>query len=269
MTNVHRPDCSSRRSAGRWPLFLITAIVAAGCDLTGQYDKKFQDALQAAAKRAVFEGHLHATPTEVMDSSRQPIGVKLRLPRVFDSNSKVMPQISVPGMPALPISNYTLMIDLDDDTGKRLPCMVSIISIAAPKGAGQKVEGMQNMLATTMSAMMPGAKFDKWEDVSLPTPAGETITLKRMRGELSQPLPGAKGAAAAKVDSRMEMYQIDAGNSLVMVSWMTPKPQAQKHNLEKAIEASMGSVEVTPQPASASTDGKAAAPAGKAPSGCG
>jgi len=54
------------------------------------------------------------------------------------------------------------------------------------------------------------------------------------------------------------------------VNWMVPKGQAEKYNLEKAIEASMGTLEVTTPPP---TEGKAGAGKGPAaakapPTGC-
>src|SRR5437870_7693057 len=103
-TAVHDFGHALYRTPRREWILLFAALASAGCDLTGQYDKKFQESLQAAAKKAVFEGYLHSTPTEVVDSSRQPIGVRLRLPRVFDSSSRVIPMPSIPGMPALPFS---------------------------------------------------------------------------------------------------------------------------------------------------------------------
>ena len=42
--------------------FVMTAI--AGCDLTGQYDKKFQESLQKAAKNAVYQTNLYEQYTD-------------------------------------------------------------------------------------------------------------------------------------------------------------------------------------------------------------
>src|SRR5437868_1020740 len=117
------------------------------------------------------------------------------------------------------------------------------------------------MLAKALAAMSPGAAFS---DVSLPTPADQPLTLKRMRTEISQPMPGEKGVAA-KIENRLDFYYVDAGSYAVIGTWATPKPQAQKYKLEPAIEASMGTLEVTAPPPEAAK-GKAAGKA--APTGC-
>src|SRR3954452_22469509 len=67
----------------RWLAISAPLILAAlaGCDLTGQYDKKFHEALGAAAKRAVFD-LVHPTFTDALDPAKAGVGVKLRLPIV-------------------------------------------------------------------------------------------------------------------------------------------------------------------------------------------
>src|SRR5712691_9010712 len=72
----------------RWcAIALLGALAAlAGCDLTGQYDKKFHEALDAASKRAVFD-LVRPDFTDALDPAKGGIGVKLRLPVVFDNSS--------------------------------------------------------------------------------------------------------------------------------------------------------------------------------------
>jgi hypothetical protein len=251
-----------RTFSWRWLLPLV--IAAAGCDLTGQYEKKFQEALKTSAQQAVFDQNLHATFTDVIDTARQPIGVKLRLPQIFDASSKAdfrdtskaMAQAGV----ALPAgvaagSIYTLSRVIDGPDGQKLPCSVGLM--ATPKSPDSKPEMMQNAIAKTMSAVFPGAT---WTDVSVQSPSGQPITLKRMRME--QSLPGAKGA---KTEIRQDQYFVDAGNHMVIITWSTPK--AAPPDLEKAIEASMGTIEIAGQPP-AGNPPAGNPPAGKAASGC-
>ncbi len=232
-------------------------IATCGCDLTGQYEKKFQQAIEEAKRRSAFDEQLHAVFTDVVDASRQPVGVKLRLPKKFDAESKVMTQNIVPGQAQIPGSAYVLMKEFDDDKGQKAPCIVSIVTV--PK-AEQKSEPLQTMVAKAMAAVSPTAK---WEDVQLPTPAGGQVTLKRMRMDTSLPVPTEKGSVT--LSARVDMYLIEGGNSTVMITWFTPKPQAQRHALDKAIDASMGTVEVAGSPAGDATAGAAG---GKATTGC-
>src|SRR5207245_8540140 len=97
-------------------LAVFTAAVLtafAGCDLTGQYDKKFHEALDTAAKRAVFD-LLHPTFTDALDPAKASVGVKLRLPTVFDGSSKAATQLPMPVPMAVPGSMYVLTRLLDD-----------------------------------------------------------------------------------------------------------------------------------------------------------
>jgi len=135
-----------------------------------------------------------------------------------------------------------------------------------PKG-DQKGDITKSLPAT------PGAT---WNDVSVPTPAGQTTTLKRIRIDMAQvmaQLPEAAKAAVAKggggnLDNLMDMYVIDAGSSAVLVNWIVPKGQAQKYNLEKAIEASMGTIEVTVPPDAGGKGAKGPAAGKTPPTGC-
>jgi hypothetical protein len=232
-----------------WTISLLGMLATmAGCDLTGQYDKKFHEALDAAAKRAVFD-LVRPDFTDAIDPSKG-VGVKLRLPVVFDSNSKVSTQLPIPVPMAGGVSTYILTRKLDDDQGKWADCTVSIVAV--PKG-DQKGDTFQSAVTKGLSALTPNAK---WDDVSVPTPSGQTTTLKRFRLDMSQLAPqmaAAVKAAAEKgggagLDMHTDMYLIDAGSAAVMISWAVPGPQAKKYNLDKAIEASMGTVEVTAPP---------------------
>src|SRR5207249_3617581 len=146
------------------------------------------------------------------------------LPKKFDSESKALSQNVIPGAAAMPGSAYVLVRELDDEAGQKAPCIVSIMAV--PK-AEQKAEQVQSMLAKGMSAVAPGAK---WEDVQVATPSGQQLTLKRLRMDVPMPVPDAKGKATT-VPSRIDMYHIEGGSNTVMITWLTPQGQRQKHNL--------------------------------------
>ena len=46
----------------------LLSLAAAGCDLSGQYEKRFVESIQAANIRAVFDQQLFATETPVTDA---------------------------------------------------------------------------------------------------------------------------------------------------------------------------------------------------------
>lgn len=242
-------------------IFTIPALAlfaaTAGCDLTGQYEPKFKQALEVANRRSAFDALLHQPYTDVVDSTRQPIGVKLRLPKVFDGDSKVLPQTAIQGLTDIQGSAYTLMKDLDDDSGQKSACIVQIVAVPKAAQKGEPIQATITKLATTL---VPGAK---WEDVSLPSPSGQQQKLKRMHLDKQMPLLNDKGGGKM-VPGLIDIYEVDAGANVVVIAWVAMKPQAQKHNLERAIEASMGSVEVAGAPGGDAGGGAG----GKTASGC-
>jgi hypothetical protein len=243
----------------------LLAIFFIGCDLGGEYDKKVQSSLQSAGQRAVFDLNLHPTFTEVIDSAKQNVGVKLRLPKVFDGNSKALPTDNQKGPIKIPGLTYVLERQLDDDgEGEKKQFLPSyLFFVVMPKGE-QKADAVQNALLQAMKLLSPNAA---WSDVSLPTPTGQSVALKRMRIDAQQPLPPAQGKALVKTDTRTDLYFVDAGANAVIIGWLTPKAQAQKYNLEAAIDAAMGTLENNAPPAP--PGGKAAAkPASKPAPGC-
>jgi len=237
---------------------LALFAAAAGCDLTGQYEPKFKQALEVANRRSAFDALLHRDYTEMVDAARQPIGVKLRLPKLFDGESKVLPQTAIPGLTDLQGSAYTLMKDLDDDSGQKAACIVQIVAV--PKAA-QKGEPVQATITKLATALVAGAK---WEDISLPSPSGQPQGLKRMHLDKQMPQMNEKGGGGKMVPGLIDIYEVDGGANVVVVTWLALKPQAQKHNLERAIEASMGTVEVAGAPGGDAAGGGG----GKAATGC-
>lgn len=237
----------------------LFAVLTAGCDFGGEYDKKLKATLQTAGQQAVFDLNLQPTFVEVLDAAKQNAGVKLRLPKVFDANSKALPVDNQKGPVRLPGLSYALERQLDDDSGKFFPAFLFFAVV--PK-TEQKADAVQNGVVQLLKALTPSAS---WEDASLATPTGQQITLKRLRADAEQPLLAAQAKAPEKVRTRFEIFLIDAGANSVLIGWLTPRAQAQKYNLDAAIDAAMGTVENTAPP---SAPGGKAAPAGKAAAGC-
>jgi hypothetical protein len=238
-------------------LFLALAA-AAGCDLTGQYEAKFKKALETSAQRAVFDLNLHPTFTEVTDPARKEVGVKLRLPKFFDSNSKSISAANVKGptVAQLPGLSYYIERPLDDPSGKFLPANVYFAAI--PK-AEQKADALQAAVAQMAATVVPGVA---WSDVELATPNGQKLALKRLQAHGAQPFADAQKKAPVKVEGRFDLYYIDGGDYHVLVGWRAPKAQAEKYQFDVATQASMGTVEVANPSGSGGKAGGAAPPAG-------
>jgi hypothetical protein len=220
---------------------MLVALVVAGCDLTGQYEANFQKAIQQAERRAVFDLNLQADFTDAIDPAAHE--VKLRLPKVFDKYSSWLklsdPRAQVPFV-ALPDLVSVLERSLDDASQQNLG---TYLYFAAPAKAGQKAEVLQATLAKEIAAAFPGAA---WSDVQISKPGGTSMNLKRLRVEGPQPFFNSKKKAMAKADGRFDLYYLDGGGRHILIAWRVGKGQAAKYQLEPAIEAAMGTVEITP-----------------------
>src|SRR5262245_12930463 len=104
-----------------FPAAGLILAAALGCDFSGQYEQRFQEALQSSAARAAFDQQLYPTETPVSDPSRKDTGVKLRIPSFFNNTSQSLPAADPRAQPPflkLPGLNYAMERQLDDGTGK-------------------------------------------------------------------------------------------------------------------------------------------------------
>src|SRR4029078_12010129 len=93
-------------------------------------------------------------------SSGQPSGVKLRLPKQFDAESKALAQTVIRRLTDIPGATYSLMKEVDDEGGQKAMCTVQ--RTVVPK-AEQKPEAVQSLVAKLATDIAAGSK---WEDVS-------------------------------------------------------------------------------------------------------
>lgn len=215
----------------------------AGCDLTGQYEKKFQEALQTAARQATYEKYLQHDPVELTAADGKSLGVKLRLPRLFDNNTKLLAPSQPRAQPPfgeLPGLINTRERQIDDAQGQFLP---SYCYIAAVPKSAQKADALQAALAKQVAAALAGAS---WADAALMSPTGQSLTLKRLRGVGNQEFFNLtkNPPVSTKVEGLFDLYLVDTPQAHVLIGWRCPKPQAEKYEFQAATEAAMGTLEV-------------------------
>ena len=101
-----------------WHIPFVAALgMLAGCDITGEYEKRFQETLTSSGQRAAFDAVLFAAESEIMGEGNAPSGVKLRLPSMFDGESKSLatePRAQPPFV-KLPGFSYALERSMPDD----------------------------------------------------------------------------------------------------------------------------------------------------------
>jgi hypothetical protein len=236
---------------------VLAAVSAlAGCDITGEYERRFQETLTSSGQRAAFDAVLFAAETPVTGEANAASGVRLRIPSSFDNESKSLatePRAQPPFV-KLPGFGYALERSMPDDANQFAPCYIYLAAV--PK-ADQKPDQVQAPIAVTVAATFPGAA---WSDAQFKTPQGATVTHKVIRGDGQQDFDlSGTGGAVQKLDGRFALYFIESPTHYALVGFRAPKAQSDKWKIEAAIEAAMGTVAVD--------QGAPAAPAGAPPAG--
>jgi hypothetical protein len=238
------------------PLVLVI-VATAGCDITGEYERRFQETLTGAGQRAAFDAVLFATETEITGEGNTASGVKIRLPSVFNSESKSLAATEPRAQPPfvkLPGFGYALERSLPDGSNQLAPAYVYFAAV--PKG-DQKPDQVQGPIAATIAGAFPGAT---WADAQFTTPDGATVTHKVIRGDGQQDFDlSGTGGAVQRLDGRFALYFIESPTHYALVGFRAPKAQGDAANFEAAINAAMGTVVAAP--------GAAAAPASAPPAG--
>jgi len=224
-------------------LGLLLAALA-GCDLSGQYEKRYQEALQSSGARARFDLQLFPDPTSVTDAKRAPTGVGLRIPAFFNKDSQRLavndPRAAIPFLPLPEHLSDCFERQLDDGNNQFLPTYLYFAAVPKmdDKKVETKVDVLQASLLKPLAAAFPGAA---WADVQLPTPEGKPITLKRVRVDGQQDFMNLQTNKFEKKEGRFDLYFIDSPAHHVLIAWRTPKPQGEKYFYADS-ELAMGTV---------------------------
>jgi hypothetical protein len=237
--------------------FVAALLVSAGCDITGEYESRFKETLVSAKQKADLDAVLFAAESDISGEGNSPSGVKIRLPNMFDGESKSLsaePRAQPPFV-KLPGFNYSLERSMPDDANVFAPCYLYFAAV--PK-ADQKPDQVQAPITTAVAAVFPGAN---WTDAQFKTPQGTTISHKVIRGDGQQAFDLAgTGGAVQNLDGRFALYLIESPTHYALIGYRAPKAQADKWKIDAAMEVALGTVTVAPAAA-------AAPPAGGAPAG--
>jgi hypothetical protein len=212
---------------------------AAGCDITGEYERRFAETLQKSGQRAALDQHLDPGEFDVKDAAGQAVGVRLRIPKAIDANKKELPPtdpLAQPPFVKIPGLGYAFDRPLDIDAEQKQFASTYVYFAAVPK-ADQKADQVQAPIATAVAAAFPGAA---WSDVQVTTPQGTPATYKVIRGEGQQDF--SVGGAAQKLDGKFELYFIDGPNHYVLIGFRAAKAAAEKYQWDAAVKASVGTI---------------------------
>jgi len=242
----------------------LTLAVLAGCDITGEYERRFQETLANAGQRAAFDAVLFAAESEITGPANVGSGVKVRIPSLFDQAKPLAtePRAQPPFL-QLPGFGYSLEKQLADASQKTAPAYVYYAAV--PK-TDQTPDQVQAPIAVAMKGAFPGAA---WGDAQFKTPQGTTVTHKVIRGDGPQDFDVAGNGMMQKLDGRFALYFIDGPTFYALVGFRCPKAQADAQKFDAAVDAAMGTVSVPAGAAGPPAGAPAAggAPAGGAPAG--
>ena len=241
-----------------WHIPFVAALgMLAGCDITGEYEKRFQETLISSGQKAAFDSVLYAAESDISGEGNTPSGVKLRLPSMFDKDTKSLsaePRAQPPFV-KLPGFGYASERSMPDDANVFAPCYIYFAAV--PKGE-LKPDQVQAPIAVALKAAFPSAA---WSDVQVKTPQGTTVSHKVIRGDGQQDFDLAgTGGAVQKLDGKFALYFIESPTHFALIGFRAPKAQADKWKIDAASEAAMGTVTVAQGAA-------ATPPAGDAPAG--
>lgn len=239
---------------------VVVLVASAGCDITGEYESRLQETLKTSGQKATFDAVLFAAETEITGEGNVASGVKLRLPSMFDKDSKSLPATDPRVTSPLPGVSYALERSMPDDANAFAPCYIYFAAV--PK-TGESADQLQARIATLLKEKFPSAA---WADVQVKTPQGGTITHKVIRGDGQQDFDlSGTGGVVQKLDGRFALYFIESPTHYAMIGFRAPKVQSDKWKIDAAIEAAMGTVTVAPGAAAAAPAGGAAPAAGATP----
>jgi hypothetical protein len=191
--------------------------------------------LAGTSQRAALDAILFAAETEITGEGGAASGVKLRLPSLFDKDSKSLatePRAQPPFV-KLPGFGYSLERALPDNADQFAPAYVYFAAV--PK-ADQTPDQVQGPIAAAMKTVFPSAA---WSDVQV-----NSRTLKVIRGDGQQEFDGTgiPGGAVQQLDGRFALYFIEGANHYALIGFRAPKVQADKWQVDAAIDAAMGTV---------------------------
>jgi hypothetical protein len=229
------------------------AWLVVGCDLTGEYEGRFQETLVSAGQRAAFDQLLFAAESEVFGVNNTPSGVKLRIPVAFTGATSLAtePRAKPPFLP-FPGFSYSLEKSLPDAGGQLAPAYVYFG--AEKKGGDISLDQGLEQVRALVAMTFPSAA---WADVSVNTPQGTTATYKALR--VSGPQDFEVAGAVQKLEGKFEVYVVESPTHYAFIMFRAPTTQWQQNGLDNAIQAALGTVNVAAAPAGAAPP--AAAPA--------
>jgi hypothetical protein len=240
----------------RLPSLVLLVCVLSGCG-TGGYDEGMQQQLGAARQQAPFL-KLYKDGSPIEGTNRT-----IRLPAIF---KLAYQEGSAHPRDAGPIDARRLQPPFLALPGLRV-CYESTVQegtelypyycyIAAEPMKPEDRNAFENELLTKLKQTFPEAA---WESIDVRTPAGATISWKKVsvKGEQTF-MGGGVPSIPVKYPGTFELWLHEGDAGVIMIGWRCPDALAAKIELDKLAEATAGTLGTKPD-AAAPVEGQPAA----------
>ncbi len=210
--------------------FLVATF--AGCG-TGEYQKRMAERASTLETAGSFESNLRA------DFSSVNADCKLRLPAIYDSDSKAFPNGASPSFCNLPGLNTTFEKFVAEGE-KAFPFYgyfaASAVGDQKPEEFKAKIE------ADLAKAGISGGKFTS---ESIPGPTGGSQTWDKLSITSLQNFPGKTPGQDITIEGQFDLYFRSTGKDFVLVGWRAPKSAAGASAFFENARRAMGTAQVT------------------------
>lgn len=218
--------CRHRRQALLWFLALV-CLGLSGC-FSGDYARRMDKTTEKLQQLGEIASVIYGEASAVNNTAGSASGIRLRLPLIIDANAKSLtgddPAAQPPFM-QLPGLAYSYELQVGGQ-----PAFAYFAAVASgEKEAAAVLQEVQAAINTTFSSAV-------WNDATLKTPDGGSITMKLLR------VTGSQKFGQAVEDGRFDLYLVSSGTHHVLIGWRAPVVSGTSAGFFDNAERAMGSV---------------------------
>ena len=212
-----------------WVGFACLACLSMSGCFTGEYERRMQETIKELETGSKKAGAVFATASGIVDAAGTSTGISLRLPVFVDANAKSL----VAGQPNaqppffdMPGFAYSYEIPFESES--------AYVHVAAVKAGEKPADQLAQEVQAAVSKTFSGAA---WQDVTLETFSGGSMSVKRLRAVGPQTFGGSKA------DGQFDLYLLSSSSHHVLIGWRASAAADQAHGVFEKAAISMGTVE--------------------------
>ncbi len=216
----------SRRAFG-W-LGVLVCLSVSGC-FSSEYGRRMEQTIGKLATQGERVSAVFADPSGLFDAGGAETGISLRMPVFVDAKAKSLTAGTANAQPPffnLPGFAYSYEIPFDGEP--------AYLYVAAVKAEGKPLDELVQEVQTGIAKKFSGAA---WQDVTLETLSGASITLKRLS------VTGPQQFGSEKGDGQFDLYLVSSANYHVLIGWRASAAVASAQGFFEKVAIAMGTVQ--------------------------